>query len=178
MRSSCAQPVSHWMGRPLLTPSPTPPLVATTCSGKPPLRWKGTSMVERPTSPSTPGVLLPRHFNWRSTTPSQGLMRHVSTPQTPLKHYPAPVAPHSTLPNTSLWSVAGSSNTSSIAASFPSTAPSATPSCMHQSRTLIASLLSFRPATRPSGLKPARRFPHPLSLTREVSTVSLSPLYP
>jgi hypothetical protein len=75
------------------------------------------------------------------------------------------------------WSAGGSSNTVWTAASTPFTAPSATHSCTRQSRTPIASSPSCSPVTRPSDLKPARRSPHPLSPTREVYPVGLSPLY-
>jgi hypothetical protein len=151
---SSARLVSHWMGRPLPMPSPTPPLVATTRSGRLLLRWNGTSLVARPAALSTPGVLLPWHFSWRSTTPLLGLTRHASAPRTPPKPSYAPVAPHSALPSTSSWSAVSSSNTDSTAAYSSSTAPFVTPSCMCRSRTPTASSPFYSPVTWPSGLKP------------------------
>jgi hypothetical protein len=130
------------------------------------------------TSRRTPGALLPRRSSWRSIMPSLGLMWHISAPWTPPNHCSAPVAPHSAPPNTSPWSAVGSFNTDLTAASILSIVPSATPNCMCQSRTLIASSPSYRTVTRPSGPKPARRSPHPLSQTREVSSVGLSPSVP
>jgi hypothetical protein len=87
------------------------PPVVTTRSGRPPLRWKRTSMVARHAVPSTPGASLPQPSNWLSTTPSRAPMRPGSDPQTLPSPYSALVAPHSAHPNTLPWSVGDSSNT-------------------------------------------------------------------